>query len=56
MAAKKTIVYDYAEIDIQGRTDGKGCIGCIYNKVYNCIITGHPDCIKVWDADTGSLV
>jgi hypothetical protein len=31
------------------------CLRVLYNNVLLCLITLHPDCIKVWDIRTGKL-
>jgi len=36
-------------------TDEKMCLRVLFNNVLLCLITLHPDCIKVWDIRTGKL-
>jgi WD40 repeat protein len=37
-------------------TDEKMCLRILFNDVLLCLITLHPDCIKIWDIRTGKLL
>ena len=48
--------YEYDEPKDQLLTDEKMCLKVLYNKVMLCLITLHPDSVKVWDAKSGKLI
>ncbi|KAL4445040.1 hypothetical protein ABPG74_018768 [Tetrahymena malaccensis] len=53
--ARRLYYYEYDEPKDQMLTDEKMCLRVLYNSVLLCLITLHPDCIKVWDIRTGKL-
>lgn len=55
VGGKKLIFYDSAEPTDSHLADEEACIAVIYNPVFYCFITAHPKCIKLWDAETGTL-
>lgn len=55
VGADKIYYFDYEESQEGNLADSKLCIAVIYNDVFNVFVTAHLDCVKIWDAQTGSL-
>jgi WD40 repeat protein len=55
VAADKVYFFDYEESQEGNLADSKPCIAVIYNEVFTTFVTAHLNCIKIWDAQTGSL-
>jgi hypothetical protein len=54
--SRRLYYYEYDEPKDQKLTDEKMCLRVLFNEVMMCIITLHPDSIKVWNARDGSLL
>jgi WD40 repeat protein len=55
VGADKVYFFDYEESQEGNLADSKLCISLLYNDVFNYFVSAHLDCIKIWDAETGSL-
>lgn len=55
VGADKVYFFDYEESQEGNLADSKLCITVLYNEVFNTFVTAHLDCVKIWDAQTGSL-
>ena len=53
--ARRLHFFEYDEPKDQMLTDEKMCMRVLFNDILLCLITLHPDCIKVWDIRTGKL-
>ena len=53
---RKMIFYDYNEPTNNHLADDQPCINVLYNHVFYTMITAHPKCIKIWDANKGTLL
>ena len=55
VGAERLYFYDYEESREGNLADSKSCLSVIYNNVFDIFVTAHLDCIKIWDASSGSL-
>ena len=53
---KKLQYFEYDEPKDQLLTDEKPCTTVLFNSTLLCIITLHPDSVKVWNVKTGKLM
>lgn len=53
---KRLNYFEYDEPKDQLLTDEKPCIKVLFNPTLLCIVTLHPDSVKVWDVRNGKLM
>ena len=52
---KKLYQYTYEEPKDINKVGEEPCFKCLYNTQYNCFVTAHASCIKIWDAVNGCV-
>lgn len=55
VGADKVYFFDYEESQEGNLADSKLCIAVLFNEIFDCFVTAHLDCIKIWDSNTGAL-
>lgn len=55
VGSDKVFFFDYEESQEGNLADSKTCICVLYNEVFNIFVTAHIDCIKIWNAEKGTL-